>query len=64
MPESRNAKSRASSYRKAFGSMANYSTAGSRGLGIGHSKSLSIKDVRARGTIIFGEKKWYVHPVP
>ena len=36
MPESRNAKSRASSYRKAFGSMANYSTVGSRGLGIGH----------------------------
>ena len=36
MPESRNAKSRASSYRKAFGSMANYSTAGSRGLGRGY----------------------------
>ena len=36
MPESRNAKSRASSYRKAFGSMANYSTAGSRGLGCGY----------------------------
>ena len=41
MPESRNAKSRASSYRKAFGSMTNYSTAGARGLGFGYRSTHS-----------------------
>ena len=53
MPESRNAKSRASSYRKAFGSMANYSTVGSRGLGHGYKYKITDWNTKMNvGTIL------------